>query len=127
MNRLLHDLTQALEDGARVALRDVLARLMLATLGVLMVIAGVGFCIAAGFIALSDALGPIWASVLLGAGSLIVGALLLAFANRRAGSREPVAPPPPKEAEQHPVDPATLAVFTAAFVAGRYVAGKKRE
>lgn len=76
-------------------------RASIALTGAGLAVGGLVLVLRAGWIALNDALGPIWAHSLIGAGLIVVAAIAFAVARRR---------PPP--------EPAPLAAIFTAFTQG---------
>ena len=114
---------QALIGTARQSLRTLLWRGGLLAVATLIGAVAIGFLLLAGFVALRLALGPGVAALVMGAGLLLVAAVIVAIAARST-------PPPVAAATAAPVvpktaDAASMAVFTAAFVIGRYLADRR--
>lgn len=117
---------QSLQDligTARQSLRTLLWRGALLAVASLIGAVALGFLLFAGFVALRLALGPGVAALVMGAGLLLVAAVIVAVAARST-------PPPVPAAAAAPVvpktaDAASMAVFTAAFVIGRYLADRR--
>lgn len=116
--------------GARVALA--LHRLALRLVAVLLALVGGGFLTAALYLALASRLGPITATLILGAGFLALAVVLTALAQgrpRAAPRAEAVRPPPSRPPPSHPLPAATgspLLVLAAAFLGGLILALQRR-
>ena len=108
---------------AKAAGRDIAANFVVAALAALLVLLGLGFLVAAAYIALADHFGSVIACVLMGAAFLALAALLVAV--RFAGTRPAVAlpaPPPPT-----PVDPLAQMTFEIGYGIGRALFGRRRD
>lgn len=94
-------------------------------------VVGCGFVIFAAFSGLRLVLGPELAALGIGTLLLVLAALLARFSSATAGQEQTEAseplPPSNPTAPPQSSDPATLAVFTAAFVLGRRLADRWRE
>lgn len=94
--------------------------------------AGCGFVVFAGYATLRQSLGPELAALLTGIALLGLAAALVRFSGigRSVPQIEPPADLPPvaplTAPPQRTADPATMAVFTAAFVLGRGLANRRR-
>lgn len=120
---------RSLACAARFAARAAARRVALIGAALLVAALGAGFLLLAGFLGLGLLFGP-------GVAALVMGAALLgAAAGLFLMARGPDQPPPPQvtsrpdPARKSPVPPeaadaATMAVFTAAFLLGRYLAGR---
>jgi len=87
--------------------------------------AGCGFVVFAAFAALRLLVGPELGALGVGIALLVLASLLLRLAQRHRAEPEPAAGVAPPNAAS-PADPATLAVFTVAFVLGRHLADRWR-
>lgn len=114
---------QALIGTARQTLRTLLWRGALLAVAALIGTVALGFLLYAGFAALWLALGPGVAALVMGTGLLLVAAVVVVIAARFAPPPEPVAAVPPVVPKT--ADAASMAVFTAAFVIGRYLADRR--
>ncbi|NCO86797.1 MAG: hypothetical protein GW886_09250 [Rhodobacterales bacterium] len=117
---LLARMAANLRRAGRTAARDVAVMLLAG----LVFVAGAGFLVAAGFGALSRALDPVVAALVMGAGLMaLAGLILLARPRRRPALAPavaaPLAAPPPLPALPQAIGPAAL--FVAAFVLGRNI------
>jgi hypothetical protein len=127
----LSQLLQDLARGADCALRAALARGALVGAGLLIAASGAGFLVLAGYVGLRFLVGPGLAALILGLALLTTaaGVLVLAQTAGQADGPSPPAAPAPADTPQsgnppRPADPATLAVFTAAFLLGRLLAAR---
>ena len=124
MNRFLD---QILQRAARESARKLLLPLVLGLSAALIMLVGSGFLLASAFITLAAAWGPAMAALSLGLGLTVLAAVLMLIAKTQM-SRKAVATartPPPVAADADR-DGASLVAFTAAFVLGRYLTGKRR-
>jgi hypothetical protein len=94
--------------------------------------AGFGFVVFAGYAALRSRLGPELSALLIGVTLIALAAALvwIAGSDRRQQAVKAVVQLPPIAPDPAPsqpaADPATMAVFTAAFVLGRNLADRRR-
>lgn len=101
-------------------MRSVLADLILGLCAAILALTGAGFLLLTGYWALARALGSVPAAGLIGAGLLVLAALLLLISRERRLHRKalprsaPVAAPVPTTG-----DPAIIAVFVLGFVLSR--------
>lgn len=119
-------------------------RLVLILLAGALAVAGLGFLLAAGFMALADWVGTAWAALILGGGAVVVAGALMALSvpprRRRPPETLPPPPPPPPPEEvviaavveglshtvrRHPVGTAAAAVG-AGVLAGLYALRRGR-
>lgn len=112
-------------DAARAALR----RALLIALATLIAALGLGFLLAATFVGLQVRLGAGLAALTIGAALLAVALAVILFATRSENGAAPAIPPDlGKEHSANPPthagDPATTAVFVAAFLLGRQLADR---
>jgi hypothetical protein len=82
---------------------------------------GCGFVLLAAYLGLRLLVGSELAALLVGVTLLAVAAGLAALGRGRVKAPEAPIPEPAS-----PQDPVSMAVFTAAFVLGRYIAGRGR-
>ncbi len=90
---------------------------------------GFGFFIFAGYMALRLTLAPEIAALVTGAALMLLAVIVLLLSGAKRRDRRPNAPPATTQsspAPSQPTDPATLAVFTTAFVIGRILANRRR-
>lgn len=122
----------SLKAGAReigTLARGILRRAALMSAAGLIGAVGCGFVVFAGFAALRLVIGPELSALAVGV-ALLALAALLAWLSSTPGA-EPLAkeddtpPLKPSAPPVQPADPATLAVFTAAFVLGRRLADRR--
>lgn len=117
-------LARGLGHGARAALRHAALMTAAAVMGAV----GCGWLMFAVFAALRLWIGPELAALGIGNALLVLAVLLGLFAQgprvRAANPPDAAAPPPRLALPPTPIDPATLAVFTAAFVLGRRLANR---
>lgn len=114
--------------------RDVLWRAGLLMASAMAGTVGCGFLVFAGYAALRHELGPELAALITGLILLALAGGLVLIAQRGAAKPDPLPParvstpqPAATPSTGPPPDPATLAVFTAAFVLGRRLAARLRD
>lgn len=95
-------------------------------------VAGGGFMVLAGFAALRLVLGTELSALVVGMVLLVLAAILARSslsAGQKVKGKEPTDRPAIKHssAALQPTDPATLAVFTVAYVLGRRLADRQRD
>ena len=125
MNRFLD---QILQRAARESARKLLLPLVLGLSATLIMLVGIGFLLTSAFITLAAAWGPAMAALSLGLGLTVLAAVLMLVAKTqmsRKGGATAQTPPPPVAANADR-NGASLVAFTAAFVLGRYLTGKRR-
>lgn len=118
---LIDTLVSGLGRGARAAVRRAA---IVAAAGVLAAV-GCGFVVFAAFATLRLLVGPELAALVCGVIFLALAALLLRLVQRPPVVAQPIAAAPPPMAAAT-TDPATLAIFTVAFVLGRRLADRWR-
>lgn len=116
--------------GGRVQadLRKLLWPVTLVLLACLLGLVAIGFLTAAAYLAISAAYGPVWAMLKLGAGFMGQAgvALLLSGLNSTKPALAAPVTAPTATSIATPSEASATVAFTAAFVLGRYLAGKKR-
>jgi multisubunit Na+/H+ antiporter MnhC subunit len=122
-----HMLARAVGDAARAALwRSALigAAMLLATIGA-------GFLLIAGYLGLRLVLDPAPAALVMGLALMIVAAVLVMVSKARSKkSKKPSGPADvtlglPASLHAQPRDLVAMAIFTAAFLFGRRMAGRR--
>lgn len=111
--------------------RGMLRRAALLSAAGLIGAVGCGFVVFAGFAALRLAIGPELSALAVGVALLVLAVVLARFslipgAELRVTEGD-LPPLKPSAAPVRPADPATLAVFTTAFVMGRRLADRRRD
>lgn len=112
--------------GGRVQadLRKMFWPVMLVLLVCLLGLVAIGFLTASAYLAISAAYSSGFATLMLGAGFMGLAGVALLLSRLRLTQPALVAPVTASTAT--PSEPAATVAFTAAFVLGRYLAGKKR-
>lgn len=110
--------------------RGMLRRVVLMSVAGLIGAVGCGFVVFAGYTALRLLIGPELSALVVGFVLLALAALLARFSSVRRDAlqikEDDPLPMKPAAAPGQLADPATLAVFTAAFVLGRRLADRQR-
>jgi hypothetical protein len=102
--------------------RDLLIRAAMLSAAGFIGTVGCGFVLLAAYLGMRMLVGSELAALLMGITLLAVAAVLAALGRGRVNGPEAPAPEPAS-----PQDPINMAVFTAAFVLGRYIAGRSRK
>ena len=110
--------------GGRVQtdLRKLLWPVMLVLLACLLGVLAIGFLTASAYLAISAAYSPGLATLMLGAGFMGMAGVALLLSRLRL--MKPALAAPATAPTATPSEPAATVAFTAAFVLGRYLAGK---
>ena len=115
---------QELARGVTLTLRAALRRGALIGVAGLIALLGAGFLVFAGYLGLRFLLGPEWAAFGMGAALLILSGGVLLMARATAPVAPPPVPSPTEVPSPSPIDAASMAVFTAAFLLGRRLADR---
>ncbi len=116
----------ALTRGFRRGARDLFQRAALTAAAGVIGVVGSCFVVYAAFGALRLLIGPELAALGIGVVLLTVAGILARDAKGVRSATQPGAALPP-DAPSPPIDPTTLAIFTAAFVLGRHLADRGRD
>lgn len=113
-----------LARGAILTLRAALRQGALIGVALLIATLGAGFLVFAAFLGLQFLFGAGLAALTIGAALLILAAGVLMLAKKASPPDAPASRmhTPPEATRPGSADPATMAVFTAAFVLGRHLA-----
>lgn len=121
---MFQTLWRGLEGRVQADLRKLLWPVMLVLLACLLGLLAIGFLTASAYLAISAAYGPVWAMLMLGA--VFMGLAGVALLLSRLRLTKPALAAPVTAPDATPSEAAATVAFTAAFVLGRYLAGKKR-
>lgn len=113
---------QELARGAVLSLRAALRRGALIGVAGLIAALGAGFLVFAGYLGLRFVLGPTWAALAMGAALLVLSAGVFLMARATLPKTPPPQPSATETPPPSPIDAASMAVFTAAFLLGRRLA-----